>query len=100
MTANMATQWRRAFFRLWIAFTTLWIIIGQLVFWLAKKGWKLCDYSQQTMPKVPPFECTQPAGLSEHDIAANLAIFGLPLFVLLSGCLIGWALQGFRARSQ
>jgi hypothetical protein len=70
------------------------------MFWLDRKDWKLCAYSAETMPRMPPFECTEPIGISEREIAAALAIFGVPVLVLIVGCAVWWALRGFKPREN
>jgi hypothetical protein len=80
--------------------TVVWVSLGILIFWLDRKG-GICTYSAETMPRIPPWECAELSiGISERDIAWAIAIFGLPLLVLLIGCALGWALQGFRPKEH
>lgn len=92
----MGIRWGLGLFRMWAVLGGLWVAVGCLLFWLDRHGIKPCAYSMSNMPNVPPFECTEPMGITDRDITLLVAIFGPPILVLLFACALRWALQGFR----
>jgi hypothetical protein len=96
----MGVRWGTGLFRFWAVLTVLWVGFGSLLFWLDHHGGKPCQYSADNMPRIPPFECTTPVGISERDATLFIVIFGMPVLVLLVSFALRWALQGFRPKEN
>jgi hypothetical protein len=81
-------NYRRAFFRIWVAFSAAWIA----ALWWTKDWWGIelsCTY------EYGPW-CDYGAVKDWRDGLEYL--LGPPFFVLIFGAAVGWTIAGFRRR--